>query len=157
MQSTKKLKRSNNHVAGGVLNLPATLKEKHMVEIKKYIEEIIETSGFINIDNHDVDNFLQNLEIVDAIKVHGQTNSVEELLADALKTLQEKNSPHKCIKILFSIKSSNIGEITMDDMNKISEVLSQCDEEINVVWGLSTNDKLNQGEIELIILCGFDK
>jgi cell division GTPase FtsZ len=128
-----------------------------MVEIKKYIEEIIETSGFINIDNHDVDNFLQNLEIVDAIKVHGQTNSVEELLADALKTLQEKNSPHKCIKILFSIKSSNIGEITMDDMNKISEVLSQCDEEISVVWGLSTNDKLNQGEIELIILCGFDK
>lgn len=128
-----------------------------MVEIKKYIEEIIETSGFINIDNHDVDNFLQNLEIVDAIKVHGQTNSVEELLADALKTLQEKNSPHKCIKILFSIKSSNIGEITMDDMNKISEVLSQCDEEISVVWGLSTNDKLNQSEIELIILCGFDK
>lgn len=128
-----------------------------MVEIKKYIEEIIETSGFINIDNHDVDNFLQNLEIVDATKVHGQTNSVEELLADALKTLQEKNSPHKCIKILFSIKSSNIGEITMDDMNKISEVLSQCDEEISVVWGLSTNDKLNQGEIELIILCGFDK
>lgn len=128
-----------------------------MVEIKKYIEEIIETSGFINIDNHDVDNFLQNLEIVDAIKVHGQTNSVEELLADALKTLQEKNSPHKCIKILFSIKSSNIGEITMDDMNKISEVLSQCDEEISVVWGLSTNDKLNQGEIELIILCGFGK
>lgn len=128
-----------------------------MVEIKKYIEEIIETSGFINIDNHDVDNFLQNLEIVDAIKVHGQTNSVEELLADALKTLQEKNSPHKCIKILFSIKSSNIGEITMDDMNKISEVLSQCDEEISVVWGLSTNHKLNQGEIELIILCGFDK
>lgn len=128
-----------------------------MVEIKKYIEEIIETSGFINIDNHDVDNFLQNLEIVDAIKVHGQSNSVEELLADALKTLQEKNSPHKCIKILFSIKSSNIGEITMDDMNKISEVLSQCDEEISVVWGLSTNDKLNQSEIELIILCGFDK
>ena len=128
-----------------------------MVEIKKYIEEIVETSGFINIDNHDVDIFLQNLEIVDAIKVHGQTNSVEELLADALKTLQEKNSPHKCIKILFSIKSSNIGEITMDDMNKISEVLSQCDEEISVVWGLSTNDKLNQGEIELIILCGFDK
>ena len=128
-----------------------------MIEIKKYIEEIIETSGFINIDNHDVDNFLQNLEIVDAIKVHGQSNSVEELLADALKTLQEKNSPHKCIKILFSIKSSNIGEITMDDMNKISEVLSQCDEEISVVWGLSTNDKLNQGEIELIILCGFDK
>ena len=128
-----------------------------MVEIKKYIEEIIETSGFINIDNHDVDIFLQNLEIVDAIKVHGQTNSVEELLADALKTLQEKNNPHKCIKILFSIKSSNIGEITMDDMNKISEVLSQCDEEISVVWGLSTNDKLNQGEIELIILCGFDK
>lgn len=136
---------------------PATLKEKHMVEIKKYIEEIIETSGFINIDNHDVDIFLQNLEIIDAIKVHGQSNSVEELLADALKTLQEKNSPHKCIKILFSIKSSNIGEITMDDMNKISEVLSQCDEEISVVWGLSTNDKLNQGEIELIILCGFDK
>ena len=128
-----------------------------MVEIKKYIEEIIETSGFINIDNHDVDNFLQNLEIVDAIKVHGRSNSVEELLADALKTLQEKNSPHKCIKILFSIKSSNIGEITMDDMNKISEVLSQCDEEISVVWGLSTNDKLNQGEIELIILWGFDK
>ena len=128
-----------------------------MVEIKKYIEEIIETSGFINIDNHDVDNFLQNLEIVDAIKVHGQTNSVEELLADALKTLQEKNNPHKCIKILFSIKSSNIGVITMDDMNKISEVLSQCDEEISVVWGLSTNHKLNQGEIELIILCGFDK
>ena len=128
-----------------------------MVEIKKYIEEIIETSGFINIDNHDVDIFLQNLEIVDAIKVHGQTNSVEELLADALKTLQENNNPHKCIKILFSIKSSNIGEITMDDMNKISEVLSQCDEEISVVWGLSTNDKLNQGEIELIILCGFDK
>ena len=128
-----------------------------MVEIKKYIEEIIETSGFINIDNHDVDIFLQNLEIVDAIKVHGRSNSVEELLADALKTLQEKNSPHKCIKILFSIKSSNIGEITMDDMNKISEVLSQCDEEISVVWGLSTNHKLNQGEIELIILCGFDK
>ena len=97
------------------------------------------------------------LEIVDAIKVNGQSNSVEELLADALKTLQEKNSPHKCIKILFSIKSSNIGEITMDDMNKISEVLSQCDEEISVVWGLSTNHKLNQGEIELIILCGFDK
>jgi cell division GTPase FtsZ len=136
---------------------PATLKERHMVEIKKYIEEIIETSGFINIDNHDVDDFLQNLEIVDAIKVHGQSNSVEELLTDALKTLQEKNSPHKCIKILFSIKSSNIGEITMDDMNKISEVLSQCDEEISVVWGLSTNDKLNQSEIELIILCGFDK
>jgi hypothetical protein len=45
----------------------------------------------------------------------------------------------------------------MDDMNKISEVLTQCDEEISVVWGLSTNDKLNQGEIELIILCGFDK
>lgn len=136
---------------------PATLKERHMVEIKKYIEEIIETSGFINIDNHDVDDFLQNLEIVDAIKVHGQSNSVEELLTDALKTLQEKNSPHKCIKILFSIKSSNIGEITMDDMNKISEVLSQCDEEISVVWGLSTNDKLNPGEIELIILCGFNK
>ena len=156
MQSTKKLKRSNNHVAGGV-NLPATLKEKHMVEIKKYIEEIIETSGFINIDIHDVDNFMQDLEIIDAIKVHGLSNSIEELLTDALRTLQERNSPHKCIKILFSIKSSNIGEITMDEMNKISEVLSQCDEEISVVWGLATNNNLKQGEIEIIVLSGFDK
>ena len=127
-----------------------------MVEIKKYIEEIIETSGFINIDNHDVDNFIQDLEIIDAIKVQGSSNSIEELFLDALRTLQKRNSPHKCIKILFSIKSSNIGEITMDEMNKISDVLSQCDEEISVVWGLSTNDKLKPHEIELIILSGFE-
>lgn len=128
-----------------------------MVDLKQYIEEIIETSGFVNIDNHDIDNFLQDLEIVDATKVYGSLNSIEKLLHDALKTLQERNISHKCIKILFSIKSLNIGEITMVDMNKISEVISQCDEEISVVWGLSTSDKLKCGEIELIVLSGYEK
>mgnify|MGYP003311398048 CR=1 FL=1 len=128
-----------------------------MIEIKKYIEEIIENSGFINIDNHDVDDFMHDLEIVDAIKIHGLCNSIEELLTDALEILQKRNSPHKCIKILFSIKISNLGEITMNDMNKISEFLSQLDEEISIVWGVSTNNKLKQDELELIILSGFEK
>ncbi len=130
---------------------------KDMKNIQKYVDEIINNSGFINIDKKDIDVFLNGLEEVDALKIKGKCSSVNELLENSLKEIQTKNPKLRCIRILFSLKTSDVGNLTMEQMGRVSEVLSLIDDDISITWGLSVNNKLEDDELELILLAGYNE
>ena len=43
----------------------------------------------------------------------------------------------------------------MENMSKVHEVLDMLDEDVECVWGISTNDKLKDDNLELIVSVGL--
>ena len=121
---------------------------------KLITEEVLKTSGFINIDEKDVKNILQKSAFVDGSKSIGHPSELKKLIENAVAKIESKNKlMSKCA--LLVIKQSTGSELTIDDMMVISEVFSVRQDDFDFVWGLSTDSSLTCGDISVILLLGF--
>lgn len=123
--------------------------------IEALLNEIINSNGFINLDASDINAFKAGVDSIDAIKVIGKYEQAGELLSGAITTLKQENKDNSVKKLLFSMKLSSKDNLMMEDMNKIREALDMLDEDVECVWGLSTGDDIEVGNIELIVAIGF--
>lgn len=127
--------------------------EKELLD-KLITEEVLKTSGFINIDEKDVKNIMQKSAFVDGTKSIGHPSELKNLIENAVAQIE---SEHKRMSkhALLVIKQSTGSELQMDDMMVISEVFSERQDDFDFVWGLSTDSSLSCGDISVILLLGF--
>lgn len=121
---------------------------------KLITEEVLKTSGFINIDEKDVKNIMQKSAFVDGSKSIGHPSELKILIENAVAKIESK---YKLMskRALLVIKQSTGSELKMDDMMVISEVFSERQDDFDFVWGLSTDSSLTCGDISVILLLGF--
>lgn len=125
----------------------------------KSIAEIITARGTINLDFRDVKKVLKNGGV--AIMSYG-IESGEGRLARAFdkamnSPLLNNNDIYKSKKILFNIYYNPNEPMLVEEINAVNEFMEKFkDDNIEVIWGLSKDHNLQDGEVKVTILAtGF--
>lgn len=125
----------------------------------KSIAEIITARGTINLDFRDVKKILQNGGV--AIMSYG-IESGEQRVTRAFRNamhspLLNDNDIYKSKKILFNIYENPNDPIRVEEMGEVEFFMEQFkDENIELIWGLSKDHNLKEGEVKVTVLAtGF--
>lgn len=125
----------------------------------KSIAEIITTHGIINLDFKDVEKVLKNGGV--AIMSHG-TDKGEQRLAGAFNKalhspLLNNNNIYDSKKILFNIYINPNTPVKVGEMEWVENFMKRFnDENIEVIWGMSEDSTLQDGEVKVTVLAtGF--
>lgn len=121
------------------------------------LSEMVKGSGFVNLDQNDIDNFKQSVASLDAEKLKGTCSEVGSLLMKGLNALILRNENKPFSNVLFSIKISEENKHLMDYVENVYDVIEHFTEEINSKWGISINGNLKGDEVELIVVIGFGR
>ena len=124
----------------------------------KSISEIITIEGIINLDFRDVSKVLRDGGV--ALMSYGLGKG-ERRLAEAIDNalhspLLNDNDIYNSKKILFNIYGSTKHPLMVDEMEEINRFTAKFeDNNIEVIWGLATDDSLDE-EVKITILAtGF--
>ncbi len=123
----------------------------------KGISEIITMEGHINLDFADVRTTLKDGGIAIMSSGYGEgDNRIEDALQDALHSpLLNNNDVANAKKILYNISASSSDPIKVEEMEAISDFMEQFDANLEVIWGISTDDSLG-GKVKITLLAtGF--
>ena len=124
----------------------------------KSISEIITAEGIINLDFRDVSKVLKDGGV--AIMSYGLGKG-ERRLAEAIESalhspLLNDNDIYNSKKILFNIYGSTKHPLMVEEMEEINRFTEKfVSKDIEVIWGLATDDNLDE-EVKITILAtGF--
>ena len=123
----------------------------------KGIAEIITVPGYINVDFADVQTVMQNSGV--AIMGSGQASGDNRAL-DAIKNaitspLLNNNDIKGADNILLNI-TSGTEEVSMDEIGEITDYVSdEVSSDVNIIWGIGTDENLADGISVTIIATGF--
>ena len=125
----------------------------------KSIAEIITARGTINLDFRDVKKVLKNGGV--AIMSYG-IESGDQRIAKAFRNalhspLLNDNDIYQSKKILFNIYENPNSPIKVAEMEEIEAFMKRfTDENIEVIWGVSEDFALNEGDVKVTVLAtGF--
>ena len=126
----------------------------------KGISELItvNSNGGIDLDFRDVETTTRNGG--GAIMATGRAcgeHRVEHAIIDALDSpLLYGSDIGKAKRILFNIYSSDDAPVIVREMQEIDEFFSQLDPNIDVIWGISTDNTLGEDVKVTILATGID-
>ncbi len=124
-------------------------------KVEGLLAEIVQKTGFVNIDQKDIDAFRRSVNDIDAVKVHGKDAELCNLLEGAITSLVEKNGSKELKRLLFSIRFPEECPVLLDHMNGVHHIVEKLDENVDCLWGISTVEGLQEDQIELIVVIGF--
>ena len=125
----------------------------------KSIAEIITARGTINLDFRDVKKVLKNGGV--AIMSYGLEsgeNRLHKAFNKAMHSpLLNNNDIYKSKKLLFNIYYNPNEPMLVEEINAINKFMEQFEyENIEVIWGLSKDFALQEGEVKVTVLAtGF--
>ena len=124
----------------------------------KSISEIITTEGIINLDFRDVSKVLRDggVAIMSYGLGKGERRLVEAIENALHSPLLNDNDIYNSKKILFNIYGSTKHPLMVEEMEEISRFTEKfVSKDIEVIWGLATDDSLDE-EVKITILAtGF--
>lgn len=127
----------------------------------KSIAEIITMRGLINLDFQDVTTVLKNGGVAIMSTGYGEgENRVTKAFQEALHSpLLNNNDIFNSKKVLFYItfsRGNDSDQLTMEEMNEVSEFMSKFDQDVvEVKWGLGTDDALGTKVKITLLASGF--
>lgn len=124
----------------------------------KAIAEIITVPGYINTDFADVYSIMKdgNVAIMNTGFASGD-NRITKAIEDALNSpLLNTNDVSGASKILLSLYCSTTHQIRMEEVEQIHAFMSKVGENVQVIWGASFDDELNDRVKITLIATGFD-
>lgn len=124
------------------------------IKNNQLLAEIVNSQGFINIDQNDVDRFKTDIEDIDAVKVSGRNEEVGVMLDNTISSIKKRNGDKLIKKVLFVIRLSHENNF-MEYVGEVQDVMDRLDEDVECQWGVSTSEKLQYDQLELIVVIGF--
>ena len=123
-------------------------------QIENIVEgEILQNLDLLKIDKSDIEQFKRNVDRVELELIECSAEDLATMFKNTLSKVIAETVEYKLSKLLFVIKTSDGNLITMNDLSFITEI-EECDGDI--VWGVSIDRRLSQGNVKVIILCGFN-
>ena len=121
------------------------------------IAEIITVPGYINTDFADVYNTLKsgNVAIMSVGKASGE-NRITKAIHDALHSPLVNSDVRGATRLLLQIYTSTEHAVVMSEMSQIHEFVSEIGEDVEVQWGASLDESLEDNVRVTIIATGFE-
>ena len=125
----------------------------------KSIAEIITARGKINLDFRDVKKVLKNGGVaIMSYGIESGENRLDKAFRKAMHSpLLNNNDIYKSKKLLFNIYYNPNEPMLVEEINAVNHFMEQFEyENIEVIWGLSKDCELNNGEVKVTVLAtGF--
>ena len=125
----------------------------------KSIAEIITARGKINLDFRDVKKVLKNGGVaIMSYGIESGENRLDRAFRKAMHSpLLNNNDIYKSKKLLFNIYYNPNEPMLVEEINAVNDFMEQFeDENIEVIWGLSKDFELKEGEVKVTVLAtGF--
>lgn len=123
------------------------------------IAEVITIPGHINLDFADVKATLQDGGVAVMSNGFGAgENRISKACENALNSpLLNNTDIFHAKKILFNFYCSSEQELQMNEMSEVTDFMSRFDKRIEVIWGYSIDDTLNDQVKTTILATGFGK
>ncbi|KAA6347478.1 Cell division protein FtsZ [termite gut metagenome] len=123
----------------------------------KSIAEIITMRGTVNLDFADVKTILKDGGVAIMSTGFGEgENRVTKAIDDALHSpLLNNNDIFNSKKVMLNVSFCEQSEMMMDEMNEIHDFMRKFREDVEVIWGMATDNTLD-GKIKITLLAtGF--
>ena len=124
-------------------------------DINTLLSDMVNTSGFVNLDQTDIEDLKAGVDYLDAIKLAGKDEVIGNLLSVAISTLKGSNKDKSIKNLLFAIRLAKESNFVVEHMSKVRDVLETTSGDFDFAWGISTNENLECGNIELIVVVGL--
>lgn len=125
----------------------------------KSIAEIITARGKINLDFRDVKKVLKNGGVaIMSYGIESGENRLDRAFKKAMHSpLLNNNDIYKSKKLLFNIYYNPNEPMLVEEINAVNNFMEQFEyENIEVIWGLSKDLELKEGEVKVTVLAtGF--
>ena len=125
----------------------------------KAIAEIVTVPGYINIDFADVYTIMKdgNVAIMNTGEASGE-NRIKQAIENALVSPLLNTDVRGASKILLSLycSSSDDHQIKMEELTQIHEFMEEVGEDVQVIWGQTFDDSLEENVKITLIATGFD-
>lgn len=121
------------------------------------IAEIITVPGYINTDFADVYNTLKsgNVAIMSVGKANGE-NRITKAIHDALHSPLINTDVHGATRLLLQIYTSTEHAVVMSEMSQIHDFVNEIGDDVEVQWGASLDETLEDSVRVTIIATGFE-
>ena len=121
------------------------------------IAEIITVPGYINTDFADVYNTLKsgNVAIMSVGKANGE-GRITNAIHDALHSPLINTDVHGATRLLLQIYTSTEHAVVMSEMSQIHEFVNEIGDDVEVQWGASLDETLDDHVRVTIIATGFE-
>ena len=121
------------------------------------IAEIITVPGYINTDFADVYNTLKsgNVAIMSVGKANGEAR-ITKAIHDALHSPLINTDVHGATRLLLQIYTSTEHAVVMSEMSQIHEFVNEIGDDVEVQWGASLDETLDDHVRVTIIATGFE-
>lgn len=123
----------------------------------KGIAEIITVSDYVNIDFQDVNTVMENSGTAlmgDGIG-EGENRALDAITAASTSVLLNDNEISGAQNVLLYFSYSDAHQITMDEMNEITDYITNLTGESNFIWGAGANEDLGEKLRVTLIATGF--
>lgn len=134
------------------------LADQVMSNAVRSISELITLTGKIQTDFSDVKTTMKNgggaiMAIGRASGEHRVRNAVLDALNSPLLYGSDIN---KATRILFNIYTSSKNLLYVDELQEIDDFMDELDPDIDVIWGMATDESLDEDAKITILATGFD-
>ncbi|MBR0037770.1 MAG: cell division protein FtsZ [Bacteroidales bacterium] len=122
------------------------------------ISDIINKTGYINLDFADVEKTLKNsgvalISMGEASGEHRVTKAIETAIVSPL--LQD-NKITEAKRLLFEICFSEKDPVSMEEIEELNHFVEGLSPDIEVIWGALQDDSLNENVRIIILAAGFE-
>ena len=123
-------------------------------KVNNLLSEIVNSQGFINIDQNDVDIFKTNVDEIDAERVFGKVEEIGVILDSTISSIIKRIGDKQIKKLLFVIRLPQENNF-MEHISNVHDVIDKLDEKLECQWGLATIDSLQGNQLEIIVAIGI--
>ena len=117
--------------------------------------EILSADGFINIDENDVRAVRESSDFIDAnASFAAESGPIDARLNEMLDELTSGHKDASLSSLLFVVKLNQDRSLNMSSFSGINSVLATTGD-IDIKWGISTDDNIPYGNYRIIIIAGF--
>lgn len=144
---------------GLTLSAAFAMADDVLLTAVKGISEIITNVGLVQVDFRDVQSVMKNsgVALMGMGIAEGENRALEAIKAATTSELLNDNDISQTKNVLLTFTCSHDAEITMDEIETITDYIAeQTNTEINVIWGISYNDTLEEKLSITLIATGFE-
>lgn len=129
-----------------------------LCDATRSISELITITGDIDVDFRDVETTMRNGG--GAIMAEGRASGAhraEKAIENALNSpLLYGSDISKAKRILFNIYTSSDAELYTQELDEVDAFMEALNPEIDVIWGIATDDSLGEDAKVTILATGFE-
>lgn len=129
-----------------------------LTDAAKSISDIINITGYINLDFADVERTLKNsgVALISTGEASGEKRVTAAIQNAVSSPLLQDSEISKAKHLLFELCFSEQSSVSMEEISELNEFVNNLNPDIDVIWGAMVDNTLGENVRMIVLASGFD-